>query len=186
MGKQRVLLLVALILFSVKLPAEQAKVYKWVDAQGITHYSEDPPETGKSTPLDLNHNTLSILPSDRPAILDQAKRLEAIRKAQTRTNPRTQNPQPRPAAKTRSKTPQAAPDSNHRSDDQSPPATTRHNLPEYGFPYTYPYPLLHPPAIIVRPDPHEAPRRTGEGIKLKRLDRRSPNPVTGSAARQAK
>ena len=49
MRKQFVLGLVALVL---SVPAA-AQVYKWVDANGVTHYSEKPPETGKSKEVRL-------------------------------------------------------------------------------------------------------------------------------------
>jgi len=49
---------IVLALMSVLLAAPAAaQVYKWVDGAGVTHYSEKPPETGKSKEVQLHGAT---------------------------------------------------------------------------------------------------------------------------------
>lgn len=53
--------------------AVAGKVYKWVDANGVTHYGEQPPKAGDSTTI----RTSGSLPSDHEAAV---KNLDVIKK----------------------------------------------------------------------------------------------------------
>jgi hypothetical protein len=44
----------------------QAQVYKWVDAKGVTHYSDKPPADAQAKPM-VVEDRLSVIPSD-PAL----------------------------------------------------------------------------------------------------------------------
>ncbi len=41
-----------------------AGVYKWVDAQGKTHYGDAPPLTAKAKAITLKENTIKVVPVD--------------------------------------------------------------------------------------------------------------------------
>lgn len=42
------------VLLAVSCAPALAQIYKWVDANGVTHYGEKPPETGKAKELQLH------------------------------------------------------------------------------------------------------------------------------------
>lgn len=37
-------IIIILILFALSLPAQSAEIYRWVDSEGVVHYTDDPPE----------------------------------------------------------------------------------------------------------------------------------------------
>ncbi len=42
-------IIIVLILFALSLPAQSAEIYRWVDSEGVVHYTDDPPEGIKET-----------------------------------------------------------------------------------------------------------------------------------------
>lgn len=60
------------------MPAAQAQVYKWVDAQGRTHYTATPPPTAssKGSALRIKTPTLSGQPPAKPASAADAFKTE--------------------------------------------------------------------------------------------------------------
>lgn len=52
-----------LLLMLIALPSI-AGVYKWVDAQGKTHYGDAPPVSGKAKEVNLKENTIHVAPVD--------------------------------------------------------------------------------------------------------------------------
>ncbi len=42
-------IIIILILFALSLPAQSAEIYRWVDSEGVVHYTDDPPEGIKET-----------------------------------------------------------------------------------------------------------------------------------------
>lgn len=63
-------------------PGTQAadQVYRWVDAQGVVHYGDQPPEGIKATLVGVKPNTVQIAspePASRPATGDEAADPEA-------------------------------------------------------------------------------------------------------------
>lgn len=51
--------------------------YKWVDAQGVTHYGEQPPPTAKSRKLELRNGQASAAPAPAVSAPAPASNLEA-------------------------------------------------------------------------------------------------------------
>lgn len=76
MGKLSVTLLIAFIvaLFSAGVFADDQQIYKWVDSQGIVHYSDKAPTKPKPE-QNLKQITLPVLPTPDPqaAAEDQAR-----------------------------------------------------------------------------------------------------------------
>lgn len=67
----------AAALLALAMPAQAAKVYKWVDAAGITHYGEKAPEGVKSSVA------ISVSDTTSSDAEDELKRLEDKRASQT-------------------------------------------------------------------------------------------------------
>jgi hypothetical protein len=42
-------IIIILILLALSLPAQSAEIYRWVDSEGVVHYTDDPPEGIKET-----------------------------------------------------------------------------------------------------------------------------------------
>jgi len=42
-------IIIVLSLFALSLPAQSAEIYRWVDSEGVVHYTDDPPEGIKET-----------------------------------------------------------------------------------------------------------------------------------------
>jgi len=55
-------LLVAML---VAMPA-WSQIYKWVDENGVTNYTNQPPPNGKAQELDLDSVRLSVIETDKP------------------------------------------------------------------------------------------------------------------------
>jgi TolA-binding protein len=49
-------LLLATLLLATALPVAAAKIYKWVDANGVTHYSQSPPNTAQGQEITLGRD----------------------------------------------------------------------------------------------------------------------------------
>ncbi len=71
-----------LALLAATSPALGGEIYRWVDEQGVTNFSELPPEDPGQTARVLHLEPLSTVPSvDVNALLEVAERLEASRLA---------------------------------------------------------------------------------------------------------
>lgn len=57
------IVLLLILLGSLAHPAAQARVYKWVDADGRTHYSQTPPPV-QSSPPDVKHLDVNTRPAN--------------------------------------------------------------------------------------------------------------------------
>lgn len=76
----------ALMLFGLASYCGAAEIYTWVDEQGVTHFSETPPQDGRTQVEVLTLEPVSVLPSSGQArdIIDMANELEASRLARER------------------------------------------------------------------------------------------------------
>ena len=63
-----------------------ARAYKWVDENGVTHYSETRPTDGKAEELSLGSRSRSVAPDgeDCSSLTCRAERLDSERKKQER------------------------------------------------------------------------------------------------------
>lgn len=94
-------LIVAGALVSLPTLAQAAKFYKWVDAQGVTHYTEKAPANAKTTAVKVGDTTSSDAEDDikqleaRRAALaaDKKKAAEAAAKTPTESNANTSKQQ---------------------------------------------------------------------------------------------
>jgi hypothetical protein len=122
-----------------------AQVYKWVDAKGVTHYSDKPP-SGKQAKVQVVEERLSIIPSD-PALSAAAAEMRAngARQAELAQADWLQRQRLMLAA-------QSAPyyyDCPYRVDCDSP----------YGYRYGYAYGYAYPPIVSRGPRPPRAPHQ---------------------------
>lgn len=71
-----------LALLAATSPALGGEIYRWVDEQGVTNFSQTPPDDPVQDARVLHLNPLSTIPSvDVTALLEVAERLEASRLA---------------------------------------------------------------------------------------------------------
>lgn len=81
-------------------PLAADTVYKWVDEQGRTHYSQEKPADGRARPVDLQPNLIPGLSAEERR---QAKALEAKNAAAKKAAAKApQTPAPAPGARTSS------------------------------------------------------------------------------------
>lgn len=153
---QRIVQFALAMIGMVALPQAIAEtVYSWVDAAGVRHFSQDPPE---DTGNPVKQIELDALP---PAATDSQDRLERVREvARELEFARQQREQQRLAEQPARKTPSQP--------DSQPPADQPQFLPyPYAYPYPYPYgtprpyplPAPIPPISVQPPPPTEAPSR---------------------------
>lgn len=85
-----ILLLLTLARFAHAGEEMRVEVYKWVDADGVTHYSEAPPAQSRAEVASFERMNLEFNPArplqaqDYYSIINQAKRMEASRLARER------------------------------------------------------------------------------------------------------
>ncbi|UCR82710.1 DUF4124 domain-containing protein [Pseudomonas chlororaphis subsp. aurantiaca] len=80
------------LLLAMSLPCQAGQIYKWVDAQGVTHFDAQPPQGVASTAISLPKNPKGAprtLPPDKPdtqqQVMDnQAKQQLARQEAERR------------------------------------------------------------------------------------------------------
>lgn len=80
----------ALAALAFALPATAADFYKWVDSNGVTHYSGEPPPNAKSQQVRIEE---SVIPQD-PAVVKasaEARALAAQYPSMPKYGPRTQS-----------------------------------------------------------------------------------------------
>ncbi|HSJ47226.1 MAG TPA: DUF4124 domain-containing protein [Gammaproteobacteria bacterium] len=71
-----------LALLAATSPALGGEIYRWVDEQGVTNFSQEPPDDPVQDARVLHLESLSTIPSvDVTALLEVAERLEASRLA---------------------------------------------------------------------------------------------------------
>lgn len=78
------LLLTALVVLSFPLLADAKTLYRWVDENGVTHFSDEEPESGAQR---VFSSGMSVIPM-RENIRTQ-KRLEVIRRPKPAEPPKT-------------------------------------------------------------------------------------------------
>lgn len=142
----RVALLV--LAFAIAVPAH-AQIYKWVDAKGVTHYSDKPPP-GKQAKAKVLEERLSVIPSD-PALIaaTAAMRAQGVRQAELAQAEWLQRQRLMLAAQSM---PSYSSDCPYRMDCDWPYAY------RYGYAYGYAYPpFVSRPPRPPRP-PHHGPR----------------------------
>ena len=82
MIKKPLLLLSALCLALLLSPASHAgKFYKWVDAQGVTHYGENPPDTETAAVVNVKSGASSDQQQAIEALEEKRKAAESARTA---------------------------------------------------------------------------------------------------------
>ena len=131
--------LLALLITST--PALGGEMYRWVDEQGVTNFSQTPPDDPAMLARVLHLEPLStIAPVDVAALLEVAERLEASRLAREQAR-----------AAQRQATREA------QLPEQPPPATTAYHPPVLlRSGYRKP-PLLHPPITPIHDRPRQRP-----------------------------
>lgn len=70
--------ILALIIFVTAPPLAAETVYKWVDEEGRTHYSQEKPAARNARPVDVRPN---LIPGLSPDELRQAREIEAKKPA---------------------------------------------------------------------------------------------------------
>jgi hypothetical protein len=74
--------LLTLLLLAVAAMPAAARVYKWVDEEGVTHYSQHPPPAGEATELELRATPSALTPEQAKERLEsQRESLKASRDA---------------------------------------------------------------------------------------------------------
>ena len=82
MIKKPLLLLSALCLTLMLSPASHAgKFYKWVDAQGVTHYGENPPDTETAAVVNVKTGASSDQKQAIEQLEEKRKATEAAKQA---------------------------------------------------------------------------------------------------------
>ena len=140
---------VALLVVALTVTAPvHGQIYKWVDAKGVTHYSDKPP-AGQQAKTQIVEERLSVIPSD-PALLaaTSAMRAQGARQAELAQAEWLQRQRLMLAAQS---LPAYSGDCGYRMDCESP-------YP-YGYGYGYPYaPFVSRPPRPPRPPHHGPPR----------------------------
>lgn len=83
----RCLLALALLALALVLPPTQAEVYKWKDAQGVLHFSDQPPGDGNADRVELSTtNSYHGAPAEvSPGGVSSGEQAQAKRPAKTRS-----------------------------------------------------------------------------------------------------
>ena len=136
----RLVLVVIAVATAAPLPAASETVYTWVDAAGVRHFSQYPPE---DTDKPVKHIELDTLP---PAAADSQDRLERVREVARDLEVARQQ---REQLRARVEPSQAAP---------SRPTELPRGSPYMPYPYAHPYPYPYPYAVPA-PRPPRPPRR---------------------------
>ncbi|MFT3847587.1 MAG: DUF4124 domain-containing protein [Propionivibrio sp.] len=95
----------SLWLFALFLPtAGMAEIYKWVDANGKTHYSERKDDAGKAKPLGLNAPVPGSAQAEKPLTAYWQEQETRIRQRQAQKSAEAMAPAPVTPARPRSVT----------------------------------------------------------------------------------
>lgn len=143
-----------LALLIAAAPALGGEIYRWVDEQGVTNFSQTPPDDPAQGARVLHLEPLSTIPSvDVTALLEVAERLEASRLARE---------QARAAQR------QAIREARFHQEQETPPAITAYQLPVLRHTGWRNPPDLHPhfrPIVKLPPRrPHRNEPGPGPGL----------------------